>query len=106
MNVLSTSNAMMVSGDIRNWLSLLFQSGCYAQMLMKNLLKRQKSIKELQEQICKNMLNEAVIIAKNGFPQRKQDLFMEQGTSWHDDKINANNEKLKSCTFVALQNNN
>lgn len=24
------------------------------------------------------MLNEAVIIAKNGFPQRKQDLFMEQ----------------------------
>lgn len=74
-------NASMLSGDIRNWLSLLFQFGCYAQMLMKNLLKRQKSIKELQEQICKNMLNEAVIIAKNGFPQRKQDLFMEQGTS-------------------------
>lgn len=45
MNVLSTPNASMLSGDIRNWLSLLFQFGCYAQMLMKNLLKRQKSIK-------------------------------------------------------------
>lgn len=32
------------------------------------------------------MLNEAVIIAKNGFPQRKQDLFMEQGT-WYGDMI-------------------
>lgn len=51
------------------------------------------------------MLNEAVIIAKNGFPQRKQDLFMEQGTSWHD-KINAKNYKLKSFTFVALQHTN
>lgn len=60
------------------YLEIGTQFGCYAQMLMKNLLKRQKSIKELQEQICKNMLNEAVIIAKNGFPQRKQDLFMEQ----------------------------
>ncbi|XP_061168076.1 UPF0764 protein C16orf89 homolog [Saccostrea echinata] len=54
------------------------QFGCYAQMLLKNLLKHQKPINELQEEFCKNMLNEAVIIAKNGFPQRKQDLFMEQ----------------------------
>jgi hypothetical protein len=48
-------------------------------MLLKNLAKPQKPINTLQEQFCKNMLNEAIIIAKNGFPQRKQDLFMEQG---------------------------
>lgn len=48
-------------------------------MLVKNVLNHQKPIKDLQEQFCKNMLNEAIVIAKNGFPQRKQDLFMEQG---------------------------
>ncbi|XP_048733336.1 UPF0764 protein C16orf89 homolog [Ostrea edulis] len=54
------------------------QFGCHAQMLLKNLAKHQKPINSLQELFCKNMANEAIIIAKNGFPQRKQDLFMEQ----------------------------
>ncbi|XP_033743026.1 UPF0764 protein C16orf89 homolog [Pecten maximus] len=54
------------------------QFGCGAEMEMMRLAAGQESIEKLQDDFCANMMNEATIIAKEGFPERKQDLFMEQ----------------------------
>ncbi|XP_021344818.1 UPF0764 protein C16orf89 homolog, partial [Mizuhopecten yessoensis] len=54
------------------------QFGCGAEMEMRRLAAGQESIEKMHDDFCANMLNEATIIAKEGFPEHKQDLFMEQ----------------------------
>ena len=51
-------------------------------------MSNQPTIDDLQNNFCANMLNEAALVARQGYPQRKQDLFMEQGEDFNVYNIN------------------
>ncbi|KAK3091013.1 hypothetical protein FSP39_016471 [Pinctada imbricata] len=54
------------------------QFGCLAEMNMKAWYSDQPPLDDLAATFCANMLNEAALIVKEGYRQRRQDLFMEQ----------------------------
>ncbi|KAL3877837.1 hypothetical protein ACJMK2_035481 [Sinanodonta woodiana] len=54
------------------------QFGCREGMEWHRLLNRQPTLDKLSATFCFNMLREASLIYMNGFPEGRQDLFMEQ----------------------------
>ncbi|CAL1542241.1 unnamed protein product [Lymnaea stagnalis] len=60
------------------YLELAERFGCQLEMQWQMISHSQPSLRKLQDVFCANMLFEANLIAKRGFPARHQDLFMEQ----------------------------
>ncbi|KAK3588933.1 hypothetical protein CHS0354_023693 [Potamilus streckersoni] len=54
------------------------QFGCLESMEWQRLLNRQPTLSKLSATFCFNMIREASLIYLNGFPEGRQDLFMEQ----------------------------
>ncbi|KAJ8319059.1 hypothetical protein KUTeg_004150 [Tegillarca granosa] len=59
------------------WLQIGELNGCSAQMERMRQLHGSPPIPRIQEGLCANMLAESILIANNGFPYQRRDLFME-----------------------------
>lgn len=68
-------------------------------MKLQRFLHSEQPIESLYSDFCANMLNEAMIVSKEGYKEDQQDLFMEQGL-FSNSIVRKENPPLYKLCFI------